>query len=125
EQIARQPLPLRQAAELVETLARAVHAAHDCDIVHRDLKPSNVMLTADGTPKIADFGLAKRLDHDADHTHTGEILGTPSYMAPEQAEGHKDQIGPATDVYALGAILYEMLARKPPFHAATPLASLR
>jgi mono/diheme cytochrome c family protein len=76
-------------------------------------------------PKIADFGLAKRLDHDAAHTHTGEILGTPSYMAPEQAEGHKDQIGPATDVYALGAILYELLARKPPFQGATPLASLR
>ena len=83
------------------------------------------MLTANGTPKIADFGLAKRLDDDSGHTHTGEVLGTPSYMAPEQAEGKKDQIGPATDVYALGAILYEMLAGKPPFQGSTPLDSLR
>jgi serine/threonine-protein kinase len=125
DRLARGPLSDRQAAELTATLARAVHDAHERGIVHRDLKPSNIMLTADGTPKIADFGLAKRLDHDTAHTHTGEILGTPSYMAPEQAEGHKDQIGPATDVYALGAILYELLARQPPFKAATPLASLR
>src|SRR4051812_10029561 len=112
ELLTRQPLSCRQAAELTAALARAVHAAHERGIVHRDLKPSNVMLTADGVPKIADFGLAKRLDDDSAHTHTGEVLGTPSYMAPEQAEGHKDQIGPATDVWALGAILYELLARQ-------------
>jgi mono/diheme cytochrome c family protein len=123
--LARQPPSPRRAAELTATLARAVQAAHERGIVHRDLKPSNVLLTADGTPKIADFGLAKRLDEDSAHTHTGEILGTLSYMAPEQAEGHKDQIGPATDVYALGAILYELLARRPPFQGATPLATLR
>jgi predicted Ser/Thr protein kinase len=115
----------RYAAELVETLARAVHAAHTSGIVHRDLKPSNIMLAADGTPKIADFGLAKRLDDDSGHTHTGEILGTPSYMAPEQAEGKRDEIGPHTDVYALGAILYELLAGKPPFQGSSPLESLR
>jgi tRNA A-37 threonylcarbamoyl transferase component Bud32/mono/diheme cytochrome c family protein len=124
-QLARQPPSPREAAELTATLARAVQAAHEHGIVHRDLKPANVMLTVDGVPKIADFGLAKRLDHDTDHTHTGEILGTPSYMAPEQAEGHKDRIGPATDVYALGAILYECLTGKPPFQGGTPLASLR
>jgi mono/diheme cytochrome c family protein len=125
DRLTRSPLAAREAAGLVETLARAVHAAHECGIVHRDLKPSNVMLADDGTPKIADFGLAKLLDDDSSHTHTGEILGTPSYMAPEQAEGNKDQIGPATDVYALGAILYELLAGKPPFQGTSPLDSLR
>lgn len=144
--LARQPPSARQAAELVETLARAIHAAHEKGVLHRDLKPANILLalaseqwSAAGkdqpplatdhwsltTPKIADFGLAKRLDEDAAHTHTGEILGTPSYMAPEQAEGNKNQIGPATDVYALGAILYELLTGKPPFQGASPLDSLR
>jgi predicted Ser/Thr protein kinase len=123
--LTRHPPSARQSAELIETLARAIHAAHQRGIVHRDLKPSNVMLTADGTPKIADFGLAKRLDDDSGHTHSGEILGTPSYMAPEQAEGKKHQIGPATDVYALGAILYELLTAKPPFQGTSPLESLR
>ncbi len=115
----------RHAAELVCTLAQAIHTAHERGIVHRDLKPSNVMLTAAGIPKIGDFGLAKRLDDDAGHTRTGEVLGTPSYMAPEQAAGQKEQIGPATDVYALGAILYELLTGRPPFRGDSPLDSLR
>jgi WD40 repeat protein/tRNA A-37 threonylcarbamoyl transferase component Bud32 len=109
-----------RAAELVETLARAMHAAHERGIVHRDLKPANVLLTADGAPKITDFGLAKRLDRDSNQTRTGTIMGTPSYMAPEQAGGKKD-VGPAADTYALGAILYELLTGRPPFRAATPL----
>src|SRR5262245_10696807 len=123
--LARGPVSPRRAAELVYTLAQAIHAAHEQGVVHRDLKPANVMLTAAGTPKIADFGLVKRLGEDSGHTRTGEVLGTPSYLSPEQAEGKKEQIGPPTDVYALGAILYEMLAGEPPFRGATALASLR
>ncbi len=115
----------RQAAELAATLAQAIHVAHASGIVHRDLKPSNVMLTAAGVPKIADFGLVKRLDHDPGHTRTGEVLGTPSYMAPEQATGQKDLVGPATDVYALGAILYELLTGRPPFRGASVLDAMR
>jgi serine/threonine protein kinase/WD40 repeat protein len=114
------PWPARKAAELVETLARAMQAAHDKGIIHRDLKPANILLTADGTPKITDFGLAKRLD-SAGQTQTGAIMGTPSYMAPEQAGGKGKEVGPAADVYALGAILYELLTGRPPFKAETPL----
>src|SRR5205823_4897738 len=95
----------RQAAEMVETLARAMHYAHTQGIVHRDLKPANVLLTKDGSAKIADFGLAKQLDADS-HTLTGVVMGTPSYMPPEQAEGKNKDIGPSADIYALGAILY-------------------
>jgi WD40 repeat protein len=119
------PLPPRQAAALVQTLAGAVQAAHGCGIVHRDLKPGNVLLAGDGTPKITDFGLAKRLDAAAGPTRTGSVLGTPAYMAPEQAGGQSRQVGPATDVYALGALLYELLAGRPPFRADTSLETLR
>jgi predicted Ser/Thr protein kinase len=112
------PLPAAEAAALVETLAGAVAAAHAHRIIHRDLKPANILLAA-GTPKITDFGLARKLD-EAGQTVSGAIVGTPSYMAPEQAAGGKD-VGPAADVYALGAILYECLTGRPPFRAATPL----
>jgi WD40 repeat protein/tRNA A-37 threonylcarbamoyl transferase component Bud32 len=110
-----------RAAGLVETLAHAVQGAHDKGVVHRDLKPANVLLTEDGEPKVTDFGLAKRLDADAGQTRTGAVLGTPSYMAPEQAGGKVREVGPAADTYALGAILYELLTGRPPFRAATPL----
>jgi serine/threonine-protein kinase len=117
------PLPAREAAALLETLARAMQAAHDQHIIHRDLKPANVLLTEAGVPKITDFGLAKKLD-EAGQTHSGAIMGTPSYMAPEQAGGKSGAIGPAADVYALGALLYECLTGRPPFKAATALDTI-
>jgi serine/threonine-protein kinase len=119
------PHPPRQAAVLVATVAEAVHAAHLRGVVHRDLKPGNILLTADGTPKVSDFGLARRLESGGDLTLTGIPVGTPSYMAPEQSQGQRDAIGPATDVFALGAILYEMLAGRPPFRAETAEATLQ
>jgi serine/threonine-protein kinase len=119
--LAGSPLPPREAAALAETLARAVHAAHQAGVIHRDLKPANVLLAADGTPKISDFGLAKKLDDVAGPTRSGAIMGTASYMAPEQAAGWLGKVGPPTDVYALGAILYELLTGRPPFKGAAPL----
>jgi serine/threonine protein kinase len=113
------PLPPAQAAALVETLARAVQFVHERSLIHRDLKPANVLLTGDGVPKLADFGLAKRLDQDQALTRPRAVLGTASYMAPEQAAGDTQALGPAADVYALGAILYEVLTGRPPFQAET------
>jgi WD40 repeat protein/serine/threonine protein kinase len=160
ERLTGTPLPPRQAAQLVQTLAEAIHAAHQCGIVHRDLKPGNVLLQKSLTPrrqdatkveeredegngptsssslcasaslrealpKITDFGLAKRLDESGTKTQSGAFLGTPSYTAPEQAAGEVRRIGPATDVYGLGAILYELLTGRPPFRAETAMETLR
>jgi serine/threonine protein kinase/tetratricopeptide (TPR) repeat protein len=117
------PQPGRLSATMATTLARAVHAAHQAGIIHRDLKPSNVLFAKDGTPKITDFGLAKRLAEDGP-TETGQVLGSPSYIPPEQARGEAKGVGPAADVYALGAILYEMLTGRPPFKGTTPLQTV-
>ena len=118
------PLPAREAAGLVEALTHAVHEAHRQGIVHRDLKPGNVLLTADGVPKVGDFGLAKSLTVESGLTLSDSTLGTPGYMAPEQAAGHAKLVGPLADVYALGAILYDLATGRPPFRAATPLETL-
>jgi eukaryotic-like serine/threonine-protein kinase len=119
QKLAGTPLPARQAAVLLASLADAVESAHRGGIVHRDLKPANILLTPDGTPKVSDFGIARRLDGEAGLTRTGNVLGTPSYMPPEQAAGQPTAVGPVVDVYALGAILYEMLTGRPPFRAET------
>ena len=124
QKIGGKPQPFDEAARIVETLARAIHVAHEHKVIHRDLKPTNILFAADGTPKIADFGLVKRLEDDSGHTSSGSILGTPSYMAPEQARGESGRVGPAADQYALGAILYELLTGRPPFQGASVLDTL-
>jgi WD40 repeat protein len=118
------PQPFRWSARLMETLARAIHVAHKRGIVHRDLNPSNILMAPDGTPKISDFGLAKLLLDDSAVSLNGVILGTPSYMAPEQVSGDKASIGPGIDIYALGAILYELLTGAAPFRGLTPMETL-
>jgi hypothetical protein len=124
DKLAGNPLAPREAVGVVEPVARAIQAAHDKGIVHRDLKPGNVLLTGDGRLKVSDFGLARRVEGGGGLTQSGAVVGTPSYMAPEQASGVTKRIGPAVDVYALGAILYECLTGRPPFRAATELETL-
>ncbi len=119
------PLLALPAARLLEALARGIHAAHQKGIVHRDLKPGNVLLTEDGEPKVTDFGLAKQLDSKMERTRPGAIVGTPSYMAPEQAVGNSGDVGPPADIYALGVILYECLTGHPPFKAAVAVETIR
>ena len=116
---------LKSAAKFMATVARAVHHAHQRGILHRDLKPSNILVDRDGQPHVTDFGLAKLLEKDSDLTHTGSPMGTPNYMAPEQALGKTKQITTTSDVFSLGAILYQMLTGQMPFCAETPLKTLK
>jgi serine/threonine protein kinase/outer membrane protein assembly factor BamB len=118
------PLPAKQAAQHAATVAHAIEYAHHRGILHRDLKPSNVLLDEHGVPQITDFGLAKQMGAESDITATGQALGTPSYMPPEQAAGRRDAMGPASDVYSIGALLYEMLVGHPPFQAETPFDTI-
>ena len=122
--LAGKPQSPKDAAKLMEVLARAMHFAHLNSIIHRDLKPANVLLTSDGEPKITDFGLAKKLEGDSSQTKSGTLMGTPSYMAPEQARGEFKELGPLADVHALGAMLYEMLVGRPPFLGSSPVETI-
>jgi TolB-like protein len=111
----RQPMPIRQAAELIAKVARTVHYAHEHAILHRDIKPGNILLDAKGEPHLTDFGLARLVESESSVTQTLDVLGTPSYMAPEQAVGNNAAVSSATDVYGLGAVLYQLLTGQPPF----------
>ncbi|MEY2724317.1 MAG: Serine/threonine-protein kinase PrkC [Planctomycetota bacterium] len=118
------PLPSREAALLIKKIAEAVDFAHSRNVIHRDLKPANVLIDLNGDPKVTDFGLARRLDSDSGMTKTGVVMGTPSYMPPEQAAGKIHEVGPWSDVYSIGAILYCLLTGRPPFQAASILETL-
>jgi serine/threonine protein kinase/WD40 repeat protein len=118
------PLPQRQAAQLVGEIALAIHYAHQQGIIHRDLKPANILLTRDGQIRVTDFGLAKLQDAEHGQTVTGDVVGTPGYMSPEQAAGQRASVGTASDIYSLGAILYSLLTGRPPFQAATMVDTL-
>src|SRR5437660_6007923 len=121
----RTPISFRNAAELVAKLARTVHYAHEHGILHRDIKPGNILLDAKGEPHLTDFGLARLLETKSTVTHTMDVLGTPSYMAPEQASGHNEQLTSATDVYGLGAVFYQLLTDHPPFAGGTTYETVR
>jgi serine/threonine protein kinase len=121
----RAPISIRNAAELIAKLARTVHYAHEHGILHRDIKPGNILLDAKGEPHLTDFGLARLLETKSTVTHTMDVLGTPSYMAPEQASGHNEQLTSATDAYGLGAVFYQLLTGHPPFAAGTTYETVR
>src|SRR5207247_1359017 len=125
EVVGREPLSIRRAVELIAKVARTVHYAHEHGILHRDIKPGNILLDQNGEPHLTDFGLARLLEAESTVTCTLELLGTPSYMAPEQAAGETTKLSKATDVYGLGAVLYHLLTGRPPFAGPTTYETIR
>src|SRR5437867_4326003 len=125
EVIKREPMPIRRAIELIAKVARTVHYAHEHGILHRDIKPGNILLDQKGEPHLTDFGLARLVESESTVTRTLEILGTPSYMAPEQAEGENEAVSSATDVYGIGAVLYQLLTGQPPFAGGTTYETIK
>jgi serine/threonine protein kinase len=125
EVVSREPMPIRQAAELIAKIARTVHYAHEHGILHRDIKPGNILLDAQGEPHLTDFGLARLIETESTVTRTMEVLGTPSHMAPEQAVGNNSAVSSATDVYGLGAVFYQLLTGQPPFAGGTTYETIK
>src|ERR1700720_4330206 len=125
EVVKRQAISIRRAAELIAKLARTVHYAHEHGILHRDIKPGNVLLDQEGEPHLTDFGLARLVESESTFTRTTEMLGTPSYMAPEQANGNNAELTAAADIYGLGAVLYQLLTGNPPFVGTTAYETVR
>ncbi len=121
----REPMPIRRAVELIAKVARTVHYAHEHGILHRDIKPGNILLDAKGEPHLTDFGLARLVESESSVTHTLDVLGTPSYMAPEQAVGNNAAVSSVTDVYGIGAVLYQLLTGHPPFAGGTTYETIR
>src|SRR6478672_6201953 len=125
EVVRREPMPIQQSAELIAKVARTVHYAHEHGILHRDIKPGNILLDKNGEPHLTDFGLARLVEAESSVTQTLEVLGTPSYMAPEQAVGNNAGISSVTDVYGLGAVLYQLLTGQPPFAGGTTYETIK
>jgi len=125
EIVRREPMPIRQAAELIAKVARTVHYAHEHGILHRDIKPGNILLDAEGEPHLTDFGLARLVETESTVTRTLDVLGTPSYMAPEQAVGNNAAVAKATDVYGIGAVCYQLLTGQPPFAGGTTYETIK
>src|SRR5437667_566853 len=121
----REPMSIRRAAELLVKVARTVQFAHEHGILHRDIKPGNILLDKNGEPHLTDFGLARLIEQESTVTNSFDVLGTPSYMAPEQAAGHTKELSPAADVYSLGAVFYQMLTGQPPFAGGTTYETIR
>src|SRR6478736_6763917 len=125
EVVRREPMSIRQSTELIAKVARTVHYAHEHGILHRDIKPGNILLDKNGEPHLTDFGLARLVDTESTVTRTMEVMGTPSYMAPEQAAGNNAKLTSATDVYGLGAVLYQLLTGHPPFAGGTTYETIK